>query len=231
MLSLSACSNNKSNSNEITATPMITESVPTESGSSSNKVSDTKITENKEDVDKMTKEKEGETGTKLLDNENEVGTNTVDKENEPTTSVTDSTVSVQKLTTYYEGIGTLDDNYEFATSYIDAITSKEQISNYAKAHNLTEYEVADLSGMECYLIIPKYETTTIKVELFTDFEHTNIETILDSDKPVFVLCNPSDICSNVQITVSYDDMSFAFSPYLSLKDGTAILPEYANPKM
>lgn len=81
------------------------------------------------------------------------------------------------------------------------------------------------NGNEWYLILPKYEGSTIQVHSVKLNEQGNLEVdqeLLTTDKPVVVQCNISDIVPSSQITVTSEDRSVVFNPAISLKDGNIV---------
>ncbi|MDD3193876.1 MAG: hypothetical protein PHE47_08565 [Oscillospiraceae bacterium] len=78
-----------------------------------------------------------------------------------------------------------------------------------------------LSGGEYYLIIPRYAGMSLALYQ-NDIE--TMEPVLvyeDPDcKPFILQCNASDIFADATIQLTYRDQTVAFSPFLSLKDGT-----------
>lgn len=53
----------------------------------------------------------------------------------------------------------------------------------------------------------------------------NLYAFLSSSGTTFIMQNISDIAPNGKITIRYRDDSFEFSPSISLKDGSLILPD------
>ena len=120
-------------------------------------------------------------------------------------------------------------------SKVSYILSAEQDSAYAteeefaaaaaKAYNLTKVpQVIDCEGSEAFLIIPRYEGTkgTILSQALTDGgEMKTGDKIADFTDTVIVLCNPSDLMSNISIGLTMPDGStLSFSPFISMIDGS-----------
>ncbi|WP_312649614.1 hypothetical protein [Aminipila sp.] len=108
-------------------------------------------------------------------------------------------------------------------------TAKELLNKY----NMTEEEAAKVEyetvkvddGSEHYLIVPKYEGSTIQVHSVKLNDQGNLQVdkeLLLTDKPVVVQCNISDIVPSAQITVTSEDKSVVFNPAISLKDGNIV---------
>lgn len=89
-----------------------------------------------------------------------------------------------------------------------------------------------LNGEECYLIIPKYRNASVslkELEISQDGKLKEVANeLLDFNAcagTTFVCQNISDIAPNGKITIRYRDDVIEFSPSISLKDGSLILPE------
>ena len=101
--------------------------------------------------------------------------------------------------------------------------------------SMKDGEVGDrpyLNGEECYLVIPKYKNASVslkELELSEDGKLKEVENIyldaISSSGTTFIMQNISDIAPNGKITIRYRDDSFEFSPSISLKDGSLMLPE------
>lgn len=89
-----------------------------------------------------------------------------------------------------------------------------------------------LNGEECYLVIPKYRNASVslkELEISQDGKLKEVANeLLDFNAcagTTFVCQNISDIAPNGKITIRYRDDVIEFSPSISLKDGSLILPE------
>ena len=89
-----------------------------------------------------------------------------------------------------------------------------------------------LNGEECYLIIPKYRNASVslkELEISKDGKLKEVgNELLDFNAcagTTFVCQNISDIAPNGKITIRYRDDVIEFSPSISLKDGSLMLPE------
>nr|WP_311566235.1 hypothetical protein [Peptoniphilus grossensis] len=89
-----------------------------------------------------------------------------------------------------------------------------------------------LNGEECYLIIPKYRNASVslkELEISQDGKLKEVANeLLDFNAcagTTFVCQNISDIAPNGKISIRYRDDVIEFSPSISLKDGSLILPE------
>lgn len=101
--------------------------------------------------------------------------------------------------------------------------------------SMKESEVGDkpyLNGEECYLVIPKYKNASVslkELELSEDGKLKEVDNIyldaISSNGSTFIMQNISDIAPNGKITIRYRDDSFEFSPSISLKDGSLMLPD------
>lgn len=83
------------------------------------------------------------------------------------------------------------------------------------------------AASEHYYIVPKDRHAIVKVTAL-DFSEDEAQPVPNPNipvkefsGPVFISMNESDIMSNVEITLG----DLQFSPYISLKDGTLVLPE------
>lgn len=101
--------------------------------------------------------------------------------------------------------------------------------------SMKQSEVGDmpyLNGEECYLIIPKYRNASVslkELEISQDGKLKEVPNeLLDFNAcagTTFVCQNISDIAPNGKITIRYRDDVIEFSPSISLKDGSLMLPE------
>lgn len=89
-----------------------------------------------------------------------------------------------------------------------------------------------LIGEEYYLLIPKYKNASVSLKELEISEDGNLEEVdnpyLDSiscSGTTFICQNRSDIAPNGKITLRYRDDVLEFSPSISLKDGSLVLPE------
>ena len=89
-----------------------------------------------------------------------------------------------------------------------------------------------LNGEECYLVIPKYKNASVCLKELAVSEGGKLK---EEDNPsldtlgttgiTFICQNISDIAPNGKITIRYRDDITAFSPSISLKDGSIMLPD------
>ncbi|WP_066924988.1 hypothetical protein [Murdochiella massiliensis] len=89
-----------------------------------------------------------------------------------------------------------------------------------------------LIGEECYLIIPKYENASISLKELEPTDEGKLKEVgnihldnLSATGNTFICQNISDIAPNAKITIRYRDDVLEFSPSISLKDGSLLLPE------
>lgn len=86
-----------------------------------------------------------------------------------------------------------------------------------------DYEVVNAdNGDEWYLILPKYEESTITVHSVKLNDQGSLEVekeLITTEKPVLLQCNLSDIIPSSQVTVTFKDKTIVFNPFISLKDG------------
>ena len=57
---------------------------------------------------------------------------------------------------------------------------------------------------------------------------TNKEYVDTLSKPFFVKCNMSDIFPNAEISFSYKNKEYAYTPYISLMDGSVVVEEFVH---
>lgn len=82
--------------------------------------------------------------------------------------------------------------------------------------------VAEKDNCEWYAIIPKYIGTKIKVERVELNDNGDLEVtekITETEKPVLLCCNESDIIASAKVTITYGDEELEFNPFLSLENG------------
>lgn len=89
-----------------------------------------------------------------------------------------------------------------------------------------------LNGEECYLVIPKYKNASVCLKELAVSEGGKLKEVdnpsldtLGTTGPTFICQNISDIAPNGKITIRYRDDITAFSPSISLKDGSMMLPD------
>lgn len=82
--------------------------------------------------------------------------------------------------------------------------------------------VADQDNCEWYAIFPKYIGTKITiehVELDDNGDLVPAQKLTETEKPVLLCCNQSDIVPSVKVTISYDGDRIEFNPFISLENG------------
>lgn len=89
-----------------------------------------------------------------------------------------------------------------------------------------------LNGEECYLVIPKYKNASVSLKELEISEGGKLKEVdnpsLDSiaaTGTTFICQNISEIAPNGKITIRYRDDVTSFSPSISLKDGSMMLPD------
>ena len=88
-------------------------------------------------------------------------------------------------------------------------------------------------GYEVFLIVPRYYGSTITVQSYDDMTGDVGEdsyTTELGEHYILLVCNMSDIHSDTLVTVEYEGESVSFSPFLSGKDGSVVLPESGGVK-
>lgn len=89
-----------------------------------------------------------------------------------------------------------------------------------------------LNGEECYLVIPKYKNASVSLKELEisdggelkEVDNGYLDTVA-STGTTFICQNISEIAPNGKITIRYRDDITAFSPSISLKDGSMMLPD------
>ncbi len=113
---------------------------------------------------------------------------------------------------FYMGNGNAEQNMNF-TSFV-------QKYSFDKNNFLI---VSEKDNCEWYAIIPKYIGTSITVErvqLNEDSGNLEVtEKIVDTEKPILLCCNESDIIPSAKVTITYKDKTIEFNPCLSMEDG------------
>ncbi|WP_108831198.1 hypothetical protein [Aedoeadaptatus coli] len=89
-----------------------------------------------------------------------------------------------------------------------------------------------LNGEECYLVIPKYKNASVSLK---ELEISEAGKLKEVDNPsldtlgttgaTFICQNISETAPNGKITIRFRDDITAFSPSISLKDGSMMLPD------
>lgn len=89
-----------------------------------------------------------------------------------------------------------------------------------------------LNGEECYLVIPKYKNASVSLKELEISEGGKLKEVANPSLDIlgitgitFICQNISDIAPNGKITIRYRDDITAFSPSISLKDGSMMLPD------
>lgn len=150
------------------------------------------------------------------------------------------------------GIDPKDENHKAFIIHLGAAFDEESLSatleklsawttiflNYEDPNMLVSMKQSEggdmpyLNGEECYLIIPKYRNASVslkEMEISQDGKLKEVgNELLDFNAcagTTFVCQSISDIAPNGKITIRYREDVIEFSPSISLKDGSLILPE------
>lgn len=101
--------------------------------------------------------------------------------------------------------------------------------------NIRENEVTykhEIMGEEYYLLIPKFKNTTISLKELEISDGGELKEVpnytlekISLTGPTVICQNISDTAPNAKIVLRYKDDTFEFSPSLSLKDGSVMLPD------
>lgn len=98
--------------------------------------------------------------------------------------------------------------------------------------NIEGSETPILNGQECYLVVPKYKNASValkELEISNEGKLKEVENdYLDyyaCAGNTFICQNISEIAPNAKIIIRYHDDIVEFSPSISLKDGSLIVPD------
>lgn len=117
--------------------------------------------------------------------------------------------------------------------YVDSDSSEVDLRDYMYQSELgSTYYFLPMSwllmyeGQELYAIVPASETATVTIYAFDVFEDGEyaVDTsaplsVSEPGEPIVVMCNLSEIYSNVLISVTDGDETLEFHPMLSMEDG------------
>ena len=119
------------------------------------------------------------------------------------------------------------DNIPFAEDQFYAVAhlGYQEIENlefYAEQYlDSNELPVHYFSDGDYYLVIPRY--SGMKLALYHNDIETLEPTLLYEDpdcQPFILQCNASDIFADATISLTYEEETAEFSPFISLKDGS-----------
>ncbi len=116
---------------------------------------------------------------------------------------------------------------QYAVAYL-GFQKIDNWEHYQALYHLDQDEIPTywISDGDYYLVIPRYAGTSVTIER-VDINTSNraLSHTIRNAGPFIVQCNVSDIFADTVITLTHDDVSVEFSPFLSLKDGTLELGE------
>jgi len=103
---------------------------------------------------------------------------------------------------------------------------EENLARYTRYLDGDELPTHHVSGGEYYLVIPRYSDMTVRLYK-NSFETSEGTLFYESTQsgPFVIRCNVSDIFPDVTVEFVYGEESAAFSPYISLKDGSVVVGE------
>lgn len=120
--------------------------------------------------------------------------------------------------------------FEEGQLYAAAYLGYQQMDNlefYVEQYlDSDEIPIHYLSAGDYYLVIPRYDGMTLK--LYRNDLETSQTSLLYEDPdcgPFLLQCNASDIFADATISLEYEGETAKFSPFLSLKDGSADMGE------
>ena len=141
------------------------------------------------------------------------------------TACTQAAPSEEEPALPYENI-TFQEGQLYAAAYL-GWEEMEGLSDYQTAYLKGEsVPVHYISPGEFYLIIPRYPDMAVKLYQ-NDINGAAPVLLFEAENcvPFVVQCNISDIFSDLTVELSYGGEAVSFSPYISLKDGSAQVGE------
>ena len=106
---------------------------------------------------------------------------------------------------------------------------KTWASQYDTLSRVTSASLVELPGTEVYYLLPRHADATITIfdtSLNDEGELVVGQSIYEGGpEPILLLCNVSDLFPNCTITVTGGGQEITFSPFISLQDGSLMLPE------
>ena len=111
-----------------------------------------------------------------------------------------------------------------AQETMEGYKSSAQLPSWGAAPNALWY---DMGGAELFLLVPRYADSIVTVNRYKDGEKNPVgdEMYTGPARPIFVLCNISDIRPDCLITVEYNGKNITYNPFISLKDGALDVPD------
>ena len=120
-----------------------------------------------------------------------------------------------------------DENDVMAIIYVGSNMDSYDYSLVNKYFDEEEIPEVKLSGEEKYLIIPRYNMDINIYGLEMNDNGLFVRKFIDTIKGNFYLiCNESDLYSNVLISFDYKNKEYEYSPYISLKDGNLVTQDF-----
>ena len=108
----------------------------------------------------------------------------------------------------------------------DALGTVVYLGYYESADAMkADLPVAEMGGSEAYAVIPRFEgesVTLYAVEMDESANAVKSENGTVYNGAVLVMCNESDIMSNVAVELKQGEDSVSFSPCISLRDGSVV---------
>lgn len=133
-------------------------------------------------------------------------------------------------TNYARKLSFTDDEQVLAIFYVGGIEEAYDysiIEKYYTKSDINDFETIELEGEERYLVVPRYNNkVTISSLTMTNDGGTATRVVKEITEPFFLNCNVSDIFSNAEINLKYNDKEYKYSPYISLKDGSVVTEEF-----
>lgn len=135
-------------------------------------------------------------------------------------------------------LGSAYDEESLKDTLLKLIVWRDNFSNYDDPNLLLSLgdgegsETPILKGQECYLVVPKYKNASIMLKELKLSEGGELKEVVNNYMdncacagPTLVCQNISEIAPNAKITIRYRDDVLEFSPSISQKDGSVILPD------
>ena len=116
----------------------------------------------------------------------------------------------------------------FAAGYLGHYT-EENARTFAEAfaaeHDLGTPEIVFCDGTEGYVIVPRYEGSSITLRTYNDADRLETELVTETDKAMILFCNPVDLTPNTELELNYGEDTIKLSPQLDPVSGDLLLPE------
>ncbi len=120
------------------------------------------------------------------------------------------------------------ENEIMAVAFLGGLENYYDYSALEKYFTVNEFETFNFGGQEKYFIVPRYDNKISLSKITYTDDDIETESFATVKGCFYITCNESDIMSNVMISTEHNGEIYEFSPYLSGKDGSLVLPEYVK---